>query len=211
MIKKIGFLIYLFISSVLFSIILVLNSSIFIHTFFTKFTNLNLKINLSTKYIALDYKNIINYLRFPWVNNLNLNYFSLSNTAYLHFQEVKNIFSLIFIIFFLITFISTIFYYFYHHLFFINLIKVFNYYFYFILLFISTIFLCILFNFSSSFALFHNILFNNDYWLFNPVKDSIILILPENFFMICTCFIIGIILLISFICKLYYDKVKNYI
>ena len=208
MIKKIGFIIYLFISSILFSIILVLNSSILIHELFVKSTNLNLKINLSSKYICSDYKNIINYLRFPWINNLELDYFSISNTAYIHFQEVKNIFSIIFIIAFIIIFISIILYYFYEKSFFMNLIKNFNYYFYFIILFIFILFISLFTNFSSSFTIFHNILFNNNYWIFNPIKDSVILIFPEEFFMICVYFILVIILLISFILKLYYHKIK---
>lgn len=211
MIKKIISSIYLFICTALLSIMLTLNLSTIIHILFVKITNLDSKINLSTKYITSDYKNIVNYLRFPWVNSLKLNYFSISNTASLHFIEVKNIFSIIFIICFLTIFISIILYYFYSRAFFINLIKSFNYYFYFIISFIVLLCILIFFNFSSSFTIFHNILFNNDYWLFNPIKDSIILILPENFFMICAFLIIGSTLLISFICKLYYDKIKNYI
>lgn len=211
MIRKIVSLLYLFISSIFFSIILVLNLSTFIHRLFVKFTNLNLKIELSTNNITSDYKCIIDYLRFPWINDLKLRYFSISDTAYFHFQEVKNIFSIIFIMYSLTVLIGVLFYHFYDRLFFIYLYKIFNFYFYFIISFVLLLSIFIFLNFSSSFALFHNILFNNNYWLFNPVKDSVILILPESFFMVCTLFIIGSILLISFICKLYYDKIKNYI
>ena len=56
-----------------------------------------------------------------------------------------------------------------------NLIKNFNYYFYFIILFIFILFISLFTNFSSSFTIFHNILFNNNYWIFNPIKDSVIL------------------------------------
>ncbi|MBQ3390864.1 MAG: TIGR01906 family membrane protein [Clostridia bacterium] len=38
---------------------------------------------------------------------------------------------------------------------------------------------------SRSFVLFHKLLFRNDYWLFDPVRDPVILLLPEQFFYHC--------------------------
>ncbi len=37
-------------------------------------------------------------------------------------------------------------------------------------------------NFDGSFVLFHKIMFNNDYWIFDPNLDPVINILPEEFF-----------------------------
>lgn len=208
MLKKIILSLYLSIFSIFFSIILVLNISVPIHKLFTKFTNLDLITNLSFENIQKDYSRIINYLRFPWINDLNLKYFSISSTGTLHFQEVKNIFSLIFISFLITLLIGIIFYYFYDNLFLINIIKSFNFYFYLNIYIVFTFIIALLFNFSSFFILFHHMFFNNNYWIFNPLKDSIILILPENFFMLCALLILGSILLISFSCKLYYNN-KN--
>ncbi len=53
-------------------------------------------------------------------------------------------------------------------------------------------------NFDRFFTVFHSILFRNDYWLFDPAEDPVILILPETYFMHCA---IGI-LLIVFVCAL---------
>lgn len=59
-------------------------------------------------------------------------------------------------------------------------------------------------NFTEYFDEFHKILFRNDFWLFDPKKDPIILILPESFFMHCLllivllCFLSGIILYIIY-------------
>lgn len=40
--------------------------------------------------------------------------------------------------------------------------------------------------FEQFFTLFHQILFvGDDTWLFDPAKDPVILILPENFFLAC--------------------------
>ena len=210
MIKKVFFSLYLFILSIFFSIILILNSSTFIHNFFIRFTNLDSITDLSIKNIETDYKQVVNYLRFPWINDLKLNYFSMSTGGMFHFQEVKNIFSLIFISFFIIILIGILLYYLYDKTFITNLVSSFNFYFYFNFSFIIIFLGMMFFNFSSLFTLFHHIFFNNNYWLFNPIKDSIILVLPENFFMLCAILIICIILFISFSCKLYYNKNKNF-
>lgn len=37
-------------------------------------------------------------------------------------------------------------------------------------------------NFDVAFVIFHKIFFRNDYWLFDPVTDPVILILPDTFF-----------------------------
>ena len=45
-------------------------------------------------------------------------------------------------------------------------------------------------NFNYLFKLFHEIVFANDYWLFDTVKDSIILALPKEFFLLCATIIL---------------------
>ncbi len=44
------------------------------------------------------------------------------------------------------------------------------------------------------FVTFHRIFFRNDYWLFDPVSDPVILILPDTFFLQCAAGIMVIIL-----------------
>lgn len=57
-------------------------------------------------------------------------------------------------------------------------------------------------NFNKLFILFHEIVFNNDDWLFNYKTDPVILILPEEFFM--HCLIIIIVLIIIFSCIMFF-------
>jgi integral membrane protein (TIGR01906 family) len=38
-------------------------------------------------------------------------------------------------------------------------------------------------NFDAAFVVFHKIFFRNDYWLFDPVTDPVITILPDTFFL----------------------------
>ncbi len=50
-------------------------------------------------------------------------------------------------------------------------------------------------DFNRIFVLFHQIVFNNDDWLFSPVEDPIILFLPERFFLQCALIIVATVLL----------------
>ena len=50
-------------------------------------------------------------------------------------------------------------------------------------------------DFNRIFVLFHQLVFNNDDWLFSPYEDPIILLLPERFFMQCALIIVGTVLL----------------
>lgn len=50
-------------------------------------------------------------------------------------------------------------------------------------------------DFNRIFILFHQLVFNNDDWLFSPKDDPIILFLPERFFLQCALIIVGTVLL----------------
>lgn len=50
-------------------------------------------------------------------------------------------------------------------------------------------------DFNRIFVLFHQIVFNNDDWLFSPKEDPIILFLPERFFLQCALIIVATVLI----------------
>lgn len=50
-------------------------------------------------------------------------------------------------------------------------------------------------NFDRAFVLFHRIFFRNDFWLFDPATDPIILLLPDTFFLVCAASIVLLVLL----------------
>ncbi len=50
------------------------------------------------------------------------------------------------------------------------------------------------------FANFHAILFSNDYWLFDPLQDPVILILPDRFFFQCVVVILVIVVAGGILC-----------
>ena len=54
------------------------------------------------------------------------------------------------------------------------------------------------------FVLFHEIMFRNDYWLFNAQTDPIVLLLPDGYFMHCAVLIIALFILGGIICLVLY-------
>lgn len=68
-------------------------------------------------------------------------------------------------------------------------------------------------NFDKTFVLFHELVFRNDYWIFDASTDPIITLLPEEFFLHCALFIVIVVLIGSVILfgtfRLLKKKTKN--
>lgn len=67
----------------------------------------------------------------------------------------------------------------------------------------------IIINFQKSFEVFHNILFKNDYWIFDPNLDSVINILPAEFFFHSGIMILILIFTISLLMIFSYKKLSK--
>ena len=67
----------------------------------------------------------------------------------------------------------------------------------------------IVLNFSGSFVLFHKIMFDNDYWIFDPSLDPVINILPEEFFFHVGVMILILIIIASLTDYLIYKYLKK--
>lgn len=65
-------------------------------------------------------------------------------------------------------------------------------------------------NWDLVFVVFHKIMFNNDYWIFDASTDPVIMILPDSFFMHCAIMILGCVVAGSLSCFLVYRKKKKY-
>lgn len=64
-------------------------------------------------------------------------------------------------------------------------------------------------NFDATFVIFHKLFFRNDFWLFDPITDPVITILPDTFFLHALIIIIVTVLLGSIIlllCSRKYSK-----
>ncbi len=55
-------------------------------------------------------------------------------------------------------------------------------------------------NWDTFFVQFHELFFDNDYWLFNPITDPVILILPDAFFAHCAAAILIFLFLGGILC-----------
>ena len=65
------------------------------------------------------------------------------------------------------------------------------------------------FNWDAAFTLFHEIMFRNDYWIFDERTDPIIKVLPEEVFMLYSIVIIVLVIFSIILYKLYYYYSKN--
>ena len=60
------------------------------------------------------------------------------------------------------------------------------------------------------FVIFHELFFNNDYWIFDYRTDPIILLLPDEFFMHCALFIFGGVLFGAMVCMVVYALLRKH-
>lgn len=157
----------------------------------------------SKKQILENYNALIDYNQ-PWVKGkLSLPSLPQSPEAIQHFVEVKDIFNLL-IACIPITAVLLIVYVFCtrknHNLHYLKTAS--------IMLVLAPFVLGsgFIIDFDKTFTLFHELFFDNDYWLFDPLSDPIISMLPANFFMLCGIVIIALQFLTSLCCYLIYRK-----
>lgn len=203
---------YLSIFNILLATVVVLNCK-GTYRIANKIFQIDKNLNIPRNKLYDEYGNIIDFINNPKTTDLSFESFTLSNNALYHFVEVRKIFIGIYI--FLIFSISLLVIYLL-----INKkrikkaignIPVIS-----LLITIVTSFVIIAFsmvNFNYLFKIFHEIIFTNDYWIFDTVKDSIILALPEEFFLLCAIIIIVLSIIITcielVICKRVREEQKK--
>ena len=140
------------------------------------------KVHLKAETIQYNFNILMNYLTNPFSQKLAMPNFGSSVAGLHHFQAVKYLFHLAQVVFVLtlpalIFFIQKVVKKGFLALYQRNLL---------ILSLLPFIMICLagLIGFNSFFTLFHQVLFVGDNtWLFDPAKDPVIWILPEEFFM----------------------------
>ena len=146
----------------------------------------------SEEEILANYEELIDYNLSPFHKELKFPTFPMSEEARIHFEEVKVIFQG----FLYLMAVSGI-------LFVIILIRMAKKKDWLFLKYTgicsivipSVLGVLIALNWEKAFITFHELVFQNDYWLFDPVTDPVILVLPDEYFMHCAIMIIGIVLL----------------
>ncbi len=156
--------------------------------------------------IKENYRILIDYNNLWGPDTLNMPDFPMSETGRIHFEEVKAIFGLFEIIlfisapicialaiykfrtrqkrFFLFSGVATV-------------------------VVPSVLGVLIALNWQWVFVKFHEIAFNNDYWIFDYRTDPVILILPNAFFMICAIMILAVVVLLSLALIFVYLKMRK--
>ncbi|MDO5033513.1 MAG: TIGR01906 family membrane protein [Eubacteriales bacterium] len=69
--------------------------------------------------------------------------------------------------------------------------------------------LLMLVDFSRAFTLFHQLVFRNDYWIFDPTQDPIINYLPQEFFQTMAFLILLVLLLLCLLSIALYQLLKS--
>ena len=173
------------ISSVIFSVLIISAIIKFtvgfkqLYYFDIDYLNIPILSGLSKEEIKNNYDYMIDYNLDKESREFELPSIKSSENGKIHFEEVRNIFQVLNKIFNISLIFSII----------ILIINILNKNIRFFkttsktLIVIPLILMApIILNFDGSFVLFHKLMFNNDYWIFDPTLDPVINILPEEFF-----------------------------
>lgn len=185
----------LFIFTISFAVVFTLNCR---PLYYMEVENLNLaeSSGYSQDLILENYNTLINYNSIFNNEALSFNGLAMSTEGQIHFEEVRDIFVIIQIVFFVSFIISLIAIFFKvraKDYFFLKLGAIFT------ITIPSVLGILIGLNWEWCFIKFHQLAFNNDYWIFDPNKDEIINILPDEFFFHCAAMIIAISVIFAII------------
>lgn len=198
--------------SIIFSLFLILGAVRFtigfkeLYYFDIGYLNISNMIGLSEEEIKKNYDYIIDYNFSKESSEFNMPTIKSSTEGKIHFEEVRELFISVdkfFILCMIISMVGIV----------IN-IKDKNFKFLkttskSIIAIPLVLSIPLLINFNKCFIIFHEILFDNDYWIFDPNKDPVIKMLPEEFFFHAGLMILVIILLFSIINYVIYKLLKK--
>lgn len=176
-----------------------------LYYFDINYLNIPINTNMTVEDIKSNYDYLIKYNLSRKELDFKLPTLPYSNYGKIHFQEVRDIFITLDNLFYICIGISIL-------GLFINLkYRKFDFlkYTYISLISIPLILaLPFIINFDASFIIFHKIAFNNDYWIFDPILDPVINILPQEFFFHQAMLILIIIFGTSFLFRYLYKRLK---
>ena len=200
------------ISSVIFSILIISATIKFtvgfkqLYYFDIDYLNIPVLSGLSKEEIKNNYDYMIDYNLNKENRKFELPSIKSSENGKIHFEEVRNIFQILNKIFNISLILSII----------LLIINILNKNIEFLKTTSKTLILMplilmapIILNFDGSFVLFHKLMFNNDYWIFDPALDPVINILPEEFFFHAGMMILILIIIASLTNYLIYKFLKR--
>ncbi len=166
------------------------------------------EMNMTKEELLENYKTVTSYIESPFIEKLVFPDFPMSREGEIHFKEVKDIFNKIDFLFYgsTIALIALILLKRKKKIRDNSYLKLGSYL---SLILPAALALPFALNFNKAFVIFHKIFFNNDYWIFNPDTDPIILALPEEFFFHCALLILLILVMGFIISRLLYKILKK--
>ncbi|XJS11452.1 TIGR01906 family membrane protein [Aerococcaceae bacterium WGS1372] len=167
--------------SLSFAITITIFVSPLVYNLVIQWFNLEQLSGLTSEELMINYQVIMNYLINPKVDQLQMPFFSMSEGGRIHFEETKVLF---FINFVITGVLLAVVIYMVYKIRTNNLQLYMQTSFYINLAFPLILLFFIFVAFDQLFILFHRFLFNNELWLFNPLTDPVITVLPQNLFMI---------------------------
>lgn len=179
-----------------------------LYYFDINYLKIDLTSGLSAATIKENYDVLIGYQSIFYRGALNLPDFIMSTNGRIHFEEVKTIFEAIQILMVASGLVSLP-----------LLVKRFKEKEYRFLkltglitiIIPSMIGFVVALDFENAFIRFHQLVFRNDFWVFDYRVDPVISILPETFFMHCFIMIVVIIVVLAGLCLFYYDHKQKQI
>ena len=152
-----------------------------LYQFVLKRENLGANVGLSNEVVLKNYDLLMRYMNNPFKSELDLPDFPFSPSGVQHMEEVRVLFVFAIIMFLISTVLAVCFFFKLkkEHSFWklINLSKI-------SMLVPVVLGSMSIFMFDQFFVWFHELFFNNDYWIFDARTDPIILVLPESYFLL---------------------------
>ncbi|KRN26849.1 TIGR01906 family membrane protein [Liquorilactobacillus mali] len=189
-------ILFLFILSL--SITITINFTPLYHFFVLK-DDLGSLVGLSNQELMKEYYRLLSFLNYPWVNSLNLTLPSSADGIH-HFFDVKHLFFVNYCVLLLTVVPSFLI---------VKKMKAEKSQWKLIvpakltMLVLFVLVMIMVLNFNKFFIIFHEVLFRNSDWLFDPKLDPIINALPDTFFMACFIFFFCLIELFLWIGVIY--------
>jgi len=195
--------IWVFIALISLCTIIVLNCTS-IYKLVIDYFELPYETEVTRQSLLINYKEIIKYLQIPWISELNMPYFPMSKTGKIHFKEVKEIFQMLYIVLILFVIMGTIAF---HKK--IQIIPILKKGANITFIISSLLGFFMLIDFLKIFLLFHEIIFKNNYWFFDPLTDPVILALPVELFGIMGIIIMVLTNVLAVFVKIVCTKIEK--
>lgn len=203
--KSLGYMASIVLSAVSFAIMLMIIVSPALFWVQIQSIDTQKLLDLSKASVFYNYMELLHYLVNPFINILKLSDIPVSNMGAFHFMEVKHLFLFNGACAIVFMWLS---------------LKGIHWFdrrglgtwvrktLYACLIGLGALVCVIGLGFNIWFEWFHQVIFRNDAWLFNPQTDPIILVLPETFFLICFVAIMLFVAIYFWIVQRYVNRKK---